>query len=182
MCWKQTGRVSVCVCWTGRLIVCDMGQEGMGGRGDGECGLSGQRGILFSVPLGAHLHVCPICVCVCLHTLTLSIFWIIWLCWLACICVSIYVHIACHIVMCRSSCPYSLECVCVCDIESCRGYSNKGMLVVGPRALVSLLLIIIINIWGVACAGRTDALFSQHSATHEMWQGTSPHHPPPSAV
>lgn len=36
-------------------------------------------------------------------------------------------------------------CVCVCDIEHCRGYSNKGMLVVGPRpwsALCSLSLLI----------------------------------------
>ena len=57
-------------------------------------------------------------------------------------------HIACHIVMHTSSCPYSVcvcVCVCVCDTERCRGYSNKGMLVVGPRpwsALCSLSLLI----------------------------------------
>lgn len=31
VCWKQTRRLEVLVCWTGKLIVCDMGQEGTGG-------------------------------------------------------------------------------------------------------------------------------------------------------
>lgn len=43
------------------------------GRGDGEYGFSGQREILFSIPVGVHLHVCPICVCVfaCSHIIHL---------------------------------------------------------------------------------------------------------------
>lgn len=59
------------VCWTGRLILCDMGQAG-GVEGDGEYGLSGQRGIHLSVPMGPICMSVPfVCVSACSHMIRL---------------------------------------------------------------------------------------------------------------
>lgn len=107
-------------------------------------------------PFACVYYLCD-CVCVCVFAYSHIIHLLNnFSCWLAWLFISIYVHIACHIVMCKSSRLYSLECVracvwvCVCGCmfvyrQSFRGYSNKGMPVGGPRpwsALCSLSLLI----------------------------------------